>query len=257
MIESTAISALSGANTGYATTPGVSAASTNLFSDAVSKKLKVPQNLESHFEEASRKYQVPAPLLKAVAKAESDFNPKAVSRSGAQGVMQLMPGTARYLGVKDSFDPRENIMGGAKYLREMLDKYDGNTKLALAAYNAGSNNVDKYGGIPPFKETQNYVVKVMDYAGSQMGSIPPKSSGGNSGSSSFAPPPSTTNNTTEIYQNILQTILDFDNFSTDDYLLFLELIKSNMKLPAYDSEGSTGDTSYQSLLFQNRIQTLY
>lgn len=119
--------------------------------------------MDDIFRSASKKYNVPENLLKAVAKAESGFDPKAVSRCGAQGVMQLMPQTAKALGVTDSFDAEQNIMGGAKYLSQMLDKYDGDTKLALAAYNAGSGNVAKYGGIPPFKETQNYVVKVTKY----------------------------------------------------------------------------------------------
>lgn len=121
------------------------------------------KSLDDIFEEASIKYNVPLNLLKAIGKAESDFNPNAVSRSGAQGVMQLMPGTAADLGVTDSFDPEQNIMGGSKYISDLLKRYDGDTKLALAAYNAGMGNVKKYGGIPPFKETQNYVVKVMKY----------------------------------------------------------------------------------------------
>ncbi|NLO08889.1 MAG: lytic transglycosylase domain-containing protein [Clostridiales bacterium] len=120
-------------------------------------------SLDDIFERASIKYNVPLNLLKAIGKAESDFNPNAVSKSGAQGVMQLMPGTAADLGVTDSFDPEQNIMGGSKYISDLLKRYDGDTKLALAAYNAGMNNVKKYGGIPPFKETQNYVVKVMKY----------------------------------------------------------------------------------------------
>lgn len=121
------------------------------------------KSMESIFKEASLKYNVPVDLIRAVAKAESDFRPNAVSKCGAQGVMQLMPKTAEYLGVKDPFDAEQNIMGGTKYLKELLDRYDGDTKLALAAYNAGMNNVKKYGGIPPFEETQNYVVKVMKY----------------------------------------------------------------------------------------------
>lgn len=101
--------------------------------------------MDSIFQKASAQYDVPANLLKAVAKAESSFNPKAVSGSGAAGVMQLlMPKTAEYLGVKDIFDAEQNIMGGAKYLSELIKKYDGNTALALAAYNAGSGNVAKF-----------------------------------------------------------------------------------------------------------------
>lgn len=119
--------------------------------------------LDDIFERAAKKYNVPVKLLKAVAKAESNFNPDAVSKVGAQGVMQLMPATARELGVVNAFDPEQNIMGGAKYLSALMKKYDGDIKLTLAAYNAGSGNVKKYGGIPPFKETQNYVVKVMKY----------------------------------------------------------------------------------------------
>lgn len=125
--------------------------------------LEESTNLDDIFERASIKYKVPLNLLKAIGKAESDFNPNAVSKSGAQGVMQLMPGTAAELSVTDSFDPEQNIMGGSKYISDLLKRYDGDTKLALAAYNAGMNNVKKYGGVPPFKETQNYVVKVMKY----------------------------------------------------------------------------------------------
>ena len=120
---------------------------------------------ENYFQIAAETYQIPENLLKAVAKAESDFNPNAVSSCGAQGIMQLMPSTARSLGVSNSFDPAQNIMGGAKYLRQMLDNFDGDVSRALAAYNAGPGAVRKYDGIPPYKETQNYVAKVLGYAG--------------------------------------------------------------------------------------------
>lgn len=126
---------------------------------------------EAYFQAASDTYQVPVNLLKAVAKAESDFTPDAVSHCGAQGIMQLMPATARSLGVTNAFDPAQNIMGGAKFLRQLLDRFDGNVTLAVAGYNAGPGAVQKYGGVPPYKETQNYVAKVLGYAGSDI-SIP-------------------------------------------------------------------------------------
>jgi len=122
-------------------------------------------NLDAIFQKASDTFHVPVDLLKAVARAESNFDSTAESHAGAQGIMQLMPGTAKALGVTNAFDPVQNIMGGAKYLSQQLERYGGDTVLALAAYNAGPGNVAKYNGVPPFEETQNYITKVMGYAG--------------------------------------------------------------------------------------------
>ena len=125
--------------------------------------LSCSAQLDAIFDEAASKYGVDAKFLKAIAKCESDFSTECTSRSGAMGIMQLMPQTAASLGVTNAYDPYQNIMGGARYISEKLAQYNGDKSLALAAYNAGSGNVAKYGGIPPFKETQNYVAKVMAY----------------------------------------------------------------------------------------------
>ena len=113
--------------------------------------------------EASKKHGVSFSLLKALIKIESDFNPRAISSAGAVGLMQIMPENIRALNIKDPFDPLENIMGGARYLKHLITRFDGKLPMALAAYNAGPNVVDRYKRIPPFKETEDFVEKVMKY----------------------------------------------------------------------------------------------
>lgn len=115
---------------------------------------------DNYFQKAADTYGVPVALLKAVAKQESAFQANIVSSAGAVGVMQLMPSTARYLGVSDPYNPEQNIMGGAKLLAELSQRYNGDIDRILAAYNAGAGAVDQYNGIPPYSETQNFVVKV-------------------------------------------------------------------------------------------------
>lgn len=121
-----------------------------------------PKSLDEIITEISLKFEIDPALVKAIVKAESNCNPNAVSRKGAEGLMQLMPSTARALRVDNTFDPKQNIVGGVKYIKGLIASY-GDLRLALAAYNAGPGNVDKYAGIPPYRETINYVKKVLRY----------------------------------------------------------------------------------------------
>ncbi|MEE9615171.1 MAG: lytic transglycosylase domain-containing protein [Thermodesulfobacteriota bacterium] len=123
----------------------------------------VDTSIERAIKKASGRYGVDEELIRAVIKAESNFDTNAVSRRGARGLMQLMPDTAKEMGVSDVHNPSQNIDGGVKYLRKMLDKFKWNVRLALAAYNAGAPAVRKYGKVPPYKETRLYVAKVLRY----------------------------------------------------------------------------------------------
>ena len=156
--------------------PGISQAGAYMFIDTngvinyvtmASFRSKVPQppalseSFDTIIKKAQKKHGIDSNLIKAVIRAESGFNSKAVSKKGAKGLMQIMPGNYTALSVKDPFSPLQNIMGGTLYLKQLIKRYDYKVSLALAAYNAGPTAVDKYGKIPPYKETQDYVKKVM------------------------------------------------------------------------------------------------
>jgi len=196
---------------------------------------------ESCFQAAADTYQVPVNLLKAVAKAESNFTADAVSPCGAQGIMQLMPSTARYLGVSNSFDPAQNIMGGAKYLRQMLDSFDGNVSMAVAAYNAGPGAVEKYGGIPPYRETQSYVTKVLGYAGGDI-SVPTVTIAAGSTADGYGAFASTTSMTRD--ELVDQVMRAYRSGGAQDKesarLLVQQLLSQNEKED--EGQGSTADS---------------
>jgi hypothetical protein len=146
---------------------------TNVPSDPRFRKIEIESSrfhttlsereLEPVIRRHSSQHQLHPALIRAIIKAESDFDPRAVSRSGAIGLMQLMPQTAVRLDVRDMYDPDDNVGGGTKYLRQLLDRFHGNLPLALAAYNAGENAVDRYQTLPPYDETRQYVRKVLRY----------------------------------------------------------------------------------------------
>ena len=218
---------INGVNTVNAINSTVTNTTTSAVSGNFSSYLGESQTLDSIFQKAAATYQVPVNLLKAIGKAESGFDANAVSRCGAQGIMQLMPSTAASLGVTNSFDAEQNIMGGAKYISQLLKQYDGNVSYALAAYNAGSGNVAKYGGIPPFKETQNYVLKVTNYM-NQGVEVP---------NISCATSTTATTSSTPVVLSTIEEVTESTNdvfsFTYEDYLEFILLFE---KLLSSESE---------------------
>ena len=179
------------------------AASGTKFAQLLQKAEAPSRELSGIFAKAAETYQIPEQLLRAIAYHESRYQPEVVSSAGAMGVMQLMPATAHDMGVSNPFDPEQNIMGGAKLLGRLFEKYDGDLKLTLAAYGAGSGSVAKYGGVPPFEETQNFVRDIM----AAVGDI----------SQEHAPVqhPSAT------YTGMMDGLLSFQDFTEADYRLLL------------------------------------
>lgn len=228
-----------GVNAITSDTTATAVQSSNAVSD-FSSYLGESQSLDSIFQKAADTYQVPVNLLKAIGKQESNFDANAVSRCGAQGIMQLMPATATSLGVTNSFDAEQNIMGGAKYIAELLDKYDGNVSYALAAYNAGSNNVAKYGGIPPFKETQDYVVKVTNYMnqGVEVPNVTLASSSQTVATPQVVEQTSSETTNTEAF-----------SFSYEDYLEFLLLFEKIISSEPEENENAKEKTQQSDSLY--------
>ena len=146
--------------------PAGTSASTDPNYAALSRGHRVTsQEIDDVIDKAAQKHSVDANLVRALIKQESNFNPSAVSNKGAMGLMQLMPGTARQLGVSDPFDPQQNVDAGVKHLKQLLDNYNGDVRLGLAAYNAGEGAVARNNGVPPYRETQEYVKKITERAG--------------------------------------------------------------------------------------------
>jgi soluble lytic murein transglycosylase-like protein len=142
--------------------PGSSTVSgTSIVSEAPEKSDALSSGIEAYIEDVAARYGVSKDLIAAIIEAESSYNPRAISPRGAQGLMQLMPETAAILRVSDPFDPRENIDGGVRHLLSLMDRFDNNLPLALAAYNAGEGAVIRHRGIPPFRETRQYVKRIM------------------------------------------------------------------------------------------------
>lgn len=232
---------INGVNAVNAANNTLNTTTTSDVSGNFSSYLGESQTLDSIFQKAADTYQVPVNLLKAIGKAESGFDANAVSKCGAQGIMQLMPSTAASLGVTNSFDPEQNIMGGAKYISQLLKQYEGNVSYALAAYNAGSGNVAKYGGIPPFEETQNYVVKVTNYM--NLGVEVPNVTCSSSTSATASSIPVALSTAEEVTENIN----DVFSFTYEDYLEFIMLFEKLLSSKESNEENSTAQKQENSV----------
>lgn len=210
------------------------------------------QTLDGIFEKAAQTYNVPLNLLKSVAKAESGFRADALSKCGAQGIMQLMPQTAKELGVSNAFDPYENIMGGAKCLSQKLKLYNGDLKLTLASYNAGSGNVKKYGGIPPFPETKNYVQKVLGYMNGDLSSgiLVNNSKPSATQSKNIA----VTSDTAYSGESLSSSIA---SLKTTAMMMQYEFLQSNLNLFNSEDEGMTASSSSNQSNAQNNSTTTF
>jgi hypothetical protein len=147
----------------YTTGPGAAADARYAFARAARMWSAPPADLERMIDETAQRYGVETALVHAVVRAESDFDHLAISSSGAQGLMQLMPGTASEVGVRNAFQPRENLEGGVYYLRQLIDRFGGNQQLAVAGYNAGPAAVERFGGVPPYAETIEYLQRVFRF----------------------------------------------------------------------------------------------
>ena len=222
------------------------------------------KSLEDIFQNVSAEYGVPVKLLKAVAQAESSFDTNAVSGCGASGIMQLMPETAKSLGVEDVFDAQQNITGGAKMLAYLLDDYGGNTTLALAAYNAGSGAVAKYGGVPPYAETLNYINKINGILGGELEADTTNISIKKNSNVTVANPTldSTTNATVKLktkpvtIQNTQSQAAEA--FSYERYLKFLELYEKLGSSVFNSTDSETEDSKVQEQVNnQSKQQSLY
>ena len=223
------------------------------------------KSLDEIFQKAADKYGVDVNLLKAMGKVESNFNTNAVSKAGAQGIMQLMPKTAKGLGVTNSFDAEQNINGAAKLMASHLEKYNGDVKLSLAAYNAGGGNVKKYGGIPPFKETQNYVNKIMKlYNGdTKIDTSKVSTASGSSSEKVVEYYPGNTVDLDSVGKSLAESREELKNmsasqissgFSYDSYLKFLETYLQNSQ-----EQQTDGQTAYNNLsqsAYTNAIKSL-